>query len=342
MSTEHCTNSEVWRDNQRMVVRMETPMCTQDQARTAITNFLDRANIHDIKWFMNYGTDRDTSYKGFVLVWFGGEFESAYKAYNLILGRNVDGSHRYEYSPSQECERIEAELEELICQSGFSWADAADLEDLLSEQYGQNLNKYRGPAVKLPTFRLNTEQSQKLNARWGNFKITPIFTHEKTAGEGRNGKALFAQRVPASLSANFINGKMQEMCHGNYNLVEGEIKSGRCISIYFESSGDCNLIRTMFRSYYIRCKRNPGFFIVNYCFNYREKPKSPKPKTPRSDAGRTNGFRSSGGRTNGFQRSNGYRADRTSPREPTRRFASTNEPTRRFASNGFQTQSRRR
>lgn len=258
---ESCCNIEDWNVNHRMVVRMETPLCTEEQARTAISNYINRVGAHGIKWFMNYGTSRDRSYAGFILVWFGGNFEDAYKTYNLILGRNADGSIRYDYVSNPECEALEAEIESLIEQPTFSWPDVADLEDELDSKYDL---KYQGPAIKPPVFRLNSEQSRKLQSRYGTFKVTPILTHTKSPGPNRNDKVLFAQRVPATLSTGFLRRKLNDMCHGTYSIVDSTIRSGRCLTVNFERAGDCNLFRTMFRVFLPN--RSKTFLIFNYCF----------------------------------------------------------------------------
>nr|QBK89542.1 MAG: hypothetical protein LCPAC001_00520 [Pithovirus LCPAC001] len=281
MSTVTCPKYCDWNPDHRMVVRMETPLCTEEQARTAITNFVSRANVYNLKTFMNYGTARDSSYAGFLLVWFGGDLEDAYKIYNLILGRNADGTVRCKFIPNEEYRRIEDKIEELLThvkcgRDCCCWSDVSDLEDSLIDHMDV---VYMKPIIKAPTFRLNTEQSRELNANFGVFNITPVLTHNKIPSFDRNDKALFAQRVPVSLSLNFLKRKLDDMCHQNYSVVDSSIRTGRCLTVYFDSTGDCNLFRTMFRVF-LADRKKVGFLIFNYCFKTKPKTKfSPQKKS---------------------------------------------------------------
>ena len=153
----------------------------------------------ECKLIPNMMTNRDGS-----LVGAGFLHVSNEEAYNLIIGKNADGSDRVEYRddpnwkpPVKSKEEAEQELSN---KKITSWADLADEEDYIEKQYTCPKIKHVLPSLfELPMFELTPDQKlQYPNGNEGKFTLLPARVNDLDDNLSPN--VLCARNVPSWVS----------------------------------------------------------------------------------------------------------------------------------------------
>jgi len=267
----------------RLVVKLETPVCTEKQANYAIQDFVSRCGVdlNALKLFLNYGTNRSNKYAGFCTLWLGGDFKSAYKVYKRLLNLNSlvqsslhlnsFGQERVEFTDANIEKQFQREYESGIENINFErWAADVDVESLheeLYQKYKQWLRPKRAKTESARFFLTRQQRAQlRTNAKYGQFKASAIYLTSKVAPSGSRDDVLFAQRINDQLSTDYFHQQLQCMCDHGYQLEEFRKRIGRCIKIHFDSKTDSLLFRTMFRKLLVPIGRKAAVVIFNYSF----------------------------------------------------------------------------
>ncbi len=137
----------------RFIVRMETPVCTEDQANSSIKQFISRAGISSVDWCINYGTKRDNTYDGYILLWIGGDHENARSLFCHLM--NIDQNTGYKRSKMRpELEEAYNELyeREMSAVDENDWYDTTVKGEELNDLYHKKFTMPLDPTFELPFF----------------------------------------------------------------------------------------------------------------------------------------------------------------------------------------------
>ncbi len=264
--------------NNILIFRNE--VATQDQIKGALFEFFKRANIKTI-FDLRYDTDRDNKYRGLAYV-----FVKSEEAYNLLLGRNRDGSRRTREVENQlhatNAEEI-SELEESVAQyiadnfDSSSWGELTDIEEgsdrYIIDKYGPPMIEIElDPEVDLPNFRLSQQQQNTLRTK----ETLSFFEIERERPWKRDPNRihhiLFAQRVDQGIPLSFFESKFSALATSGYKIDEIINRSGRCLKVTFDrTTMDADRVLALFRKRILfnHHTKQSSLLIFNFCFNRR-------------------------------------------------------------------------
>ena len=245
-----------------------TGVITKDQVKSSIVDFLRRANIKT-QFDIRYDTDRDNKYRGASYV-----FIKSTEVYNLLLGKNRDGSARIERMRSvrhiENSEEIAAinEFRHKVVGFHFNiclWSELAticeEFDEAIVEKYGESMVETElEPLVELPYFQSAANKKSS---------FTIEREREWTKDKSRIPNVLFAQRVDPIVPISFFKVKFDMIAEEDYDLKEIHSRSGRAIQATFNPrTKDADKVLSLFRKRILvdSVTGKQALIIFNFCF----------------------------------------------------------------------------
>lgn len=143
--------------------------CIKDSIKSLSENF--NKKFTDIKIEINVVKNKEGKKFGHTYAWINNV-----EIFNALIGKNFDGSLRFEEVEDEDWEPPEKDYSEALEEAGGSWAKMADVEDLYTRPM---IRKKLDPLVTLPGIKYTEEQELETGSKIGFLEIFDTKLSEK-------------------------------------------------------------------------------------------------------------------------------------------------------------------
>ena len=190
--------------------------CLKDAAYSLSENF--EIDFKDLKMEINVVSNREGKKFGHSYAWVNNDI-----FYNALIGRNFDGSLRFEEIEDEDWEPPSKPYDEAIEEAEGSWAGIADVEDLYRRPMKRvNLE----PLVTLPGIKYSEEQKEEIKEVDDECEIAFIEIFETKISE-KIGKlnTIFSDNIPEWITEKMLLDRFKKFNKDNTVYVEKKSKN---------------------------------------------------------------------------------------------------------------------